>query len=96
MDAANIYKFLVQCKMTMPDSKFLRSINNAYDLSSFYSITNGLHLFNIENAAEVLGATNSDVRREYLSSSGINFRTNMLLNLKNLQDHNDFLQYLKM
>ena len=92
----NIYKFLVQCKMTMPDSKFLRSINNAYDLSSFYSITNGLHLFNIENAAEVLGATNSDVRREYLSSSDINFRTNMLLNLKNLQDHNDFLQYLKM
>ena len=81
----NIYKFLVQCKMTMPDSKFLRSINNAYDLSSFYSITNGLHLFNIENAAEVLGATNSDVRREYLSSSDINFRTNMLLNLKNLQ-----------
>jgi tryptophan halogenase len=92
----NIYKFLVQCKMTMPDSKFLRSINNAYDLSSFYSITNGLHLFDTENAAEVLGATNSDIRREYLSSSGINFRTNMLLNLKNLQDHNDFLQYLKM
>jgi tryptophan halogenase len=92
----NIYKFLVQCKMTMPDSKFLRSINNAYDLSSFYSITNGLHLFNTENAVEILGATNSDIRREYFSSSNIDFMTNMLLNLKNLQDHNDFLQYLKM
>ena len=92
----NIYKFIVQCKKTMPDYKFLRSINSSYDLSSFYAITNGLNLFNRKNAAELLGATNSDVRREHFLMSDKVFRTNMLLNLTNLQNHRDFLEYLKM
>jgi tryptophan halogenase len=92
----NIYKFIFQCKKTMPDYKFLRSINSSYDLSSFYAITNGLNLFNSKNAAELLGATNSDVRREQFETTDKIFSTNMLLNLKNLQNHRDFLEYLKM
>jgi tryptophan halogenase len=91
----NIEKYLEQCSITMPERKFIKTINDAYDVSSFYAITNGLHLFNRERAFELYGATNSDVRREHFFTSDEKFKRNMLLNLKILQDHADFLIYLK-
>lgn len=91
----NIEKYLEQCSITMPERKFIKTINDAYDVSSFYAITNGLHLFNRNTAFELYGATNSDVRREHFFTSDEKFKRNMLLNLKILQDHADFLIYLK-
>jgi tryptophan halogenase len=91
----NIEKYLEQCSITMPERKFIKTINEAYDVSSFYAITNGLHLFNRNTAFELYGATNSDVRREHFFTSDEKFKRNMLLNLKILQDHADFLIYLK-
>ena len=92
----NIQKYLDECKETIPNRKFLVTINDAYETTSFYSITNGLGLFDNIKAFELLEATRSDVRRENFLTSNINFKRNMLLNLTNLQDHYEFLQYLKM
>ena len=79
----------------MPDRGFIKTINNAYDVSSFYAITQGVHLFNNKKAFELYEATNSDVRREYFFSANEKFKRNMLLNLTVLQDHKEFLEYLK-
>lgn len=92
----NIQKYLDECKETIPNAKFLSTINSAYDTSSFYVITNGLDLFDGEKALELLQASRSDVRREEFFMNTISFKRNMLLNLTTLQDHNEFLQYLKM
>ena len=91
----NIKNYLNQCELTIPDRKFIKKVNEAYDLSSFYAITHGLHLFNNEKAFELLQATNSDVRREHFFTSEGKFKRNAMLNLKILQDHSDFLNYLK-
>ena len=79
----------------MPDRKFIKTINSAYDVSSFYSITQGAHLFNNRKAFELHEATNSDIRREHFFTAEEKFRRNMLLNLTALQDHKEFLEYLK-
>jgi len=79
----------------MPDRKFIKTINEAYDVSSFYAITQGVHLFKNKKAFELYNATNSDVRREHFFTSDEKFRRNMLLNLTILQDHKEFLTYLK-
>ena len=91
----NIQKYLDQCSVTMPDRGFIKTINNAYDVSSFYAVTQGVHLFNNKKAFELYEATNSDVRREYFFSANEKFKRNMLLNLTVLQDHKEFLEYLK-
>jgi hypothetical protein len=91
----NIQKYLDQCAVTMPDRKFIKTMNDAYDVSSFYAVTQGVHLFNNKKAFELYEATNSDVRRERLFNDEEKFRRNMLLNLTVLQDHKEFLEYLK-
>jgi hypothetical protein len=91
----NIQKYLDQCSVTMPDRKFIKTINEAYDVSSFYAVTQGAHLFNNKKAFELYEATNSDVRRERFFTTEEKFRRNMLLNLTVLQDHKEFLEYLK-
>jgi len=79
----------------MPDRRFIKTINDAYDVSSFYAITQGVHLFKNKKAFELYEATNSDIRREQFFTSDEKFRRNMLLNLTVLQDHKEFLEYLK-
>jgi tryptophan halogenase len=91
----NTQKYLKQCSVTMPERKFIKTINDAYAVNSYYAVTNGLELFDSKIAFEVLGATNSDIRREHFLNDYQKFKTNMLLNLKVLQDHSDFLTYLK-
>ena len=46
----NIQKYLDQCSVTMPDRKFIKTMNDAYDVSSFYAVTQGVHLFNNKKA----------------------------------------------
>jgi hypothetical protein len=91
----NVHKYLSQCAATMPDRKFIKTINDAYDVSSFYAVTQGARLFNNKKAFELKEATNSDVRREHFFTDEEKFRRNMLLNLTVLQDHKEFLEYLK-
>jgi tryptophan halogenase len=91
----NVQEYLDQCDVTMPDRKFIKTINDAYDVSSFYAITQGVHLFKNKKAFELYNATNSDIRREQFFNSDEKFRRNMLLNLTVLQDHKEFLEYLK-
>ena len=48
----NIQKYLDQCAVTMPDRKFIKTMNDAYDVSSFYAVTQGARLFNNKKAFE--------------------------------------------
>ena len=67
----------------MPDRKFIKTINDAYDVSSFYAVTQGARLFNNKKAFELKEATNSDVRREHFFTDEekyhiLRYLTNML------------------
>ena len=87
-------KFLEECNHTIPDKQFIDSISNIYSIHSWHSIGAGLGLFSESIASDMFSATLTDIRREHIDKTIGVFNKNLLLNLKNVINHSEFLEYL--
>jgi hypothetical protein len=90
-----IQKFLEECKHTIPNSKFLRSINEIFEISSWHCVGKGLRLLNREKAAQMYSGILSDIRREEVASLSSSFYINMEISLDTLADHSLLLQRIR-
>ena len=93
-EISTISKFLEECKHTIPDTRFLKSISGIYDTPSWHSIGAGLGLFSKSIASDMFYAIVTDIRREKVDKTLTLFSKNLLLNVKNTINHSDFLDYL--
>ena len=89
-----ITKFLEECNHTIPDKRFIDSISIAYSIHSWHSIGAGLGLFSESIASDMFNSTLTDIRREHVEKTITMYNKNLLLNLKNIINHSDFLEYL--
>ena len=91
----NIEKLLNECKHTMPDNDFINSISKFFDITSFYTIMDGLGLFDKEIAINTFNSLVSDIRRDEIAERKKLYFLNMFVTLKTAQDHADFIKYLR-
>ena len=79
----------------MPDNDFINSISKFFDITSFYTIMDGLGLFDKEIARNTFNSLVSDIRRDEIAERKKLYFLNMFLTLKTAQDHADFIKYLR-
>ena len=89
-----ITKFLEECNHTIPDKRFVDGISIAYSIHSWHSIGAGLGLFSESIASDMFNSTLTDIRREHVEKTITMYNKNLILNLKNIINHSDFLDYL--
>lgn len=90
-----IQKFLEECKYTIPNTKFLRSINEIFETNSWHCVAKGLRLLSREKAAQMYSGMLSDIRREEISSLSSSFYINMEITLDTLAEHSLLLQRIR-
>jgi hypothetical protein len=90
-----VKQFIDHCEFTVPDSRFLRSISNVYEIASWHSVGKGLRIIKKDKATEVYSGMMSDIRRERIGSISQSFYINMDINLDTLAHHSTLLKYIR-
>jgi tryptophan halogenase len=90
-----VKQFIDHCEFTVPDSRFLRSISNVYEIASWHSVGKGLRIIKKEKASEVYSGMMSDIRREKIGPTSQSFYINMDINLTTLVNHSTLLKYIR-
>jgi hypothetical protein len=90
-----VKQFIDECEFTVPDSRFIRSISNVYDIASWQSVGKGLRIIKKDKASEVYSGMMSDIRRERIGKVSPSFYINMDINLATLAHHSTLVKYIR-